>query len=194
MRVNAISFEDMTEEEKTILSQQKEIKELKKQIQELKYKQKCLNVMLTDNNSTLVRNNERINYLEKHSTDLQETIDRGYKQTNTFSKTHSGIYRVFNIETDQSYVGQSSINVYDRCMSHFKPAEYDTNDWHYDVMEHPEHYDYQILIEGVKNQGDLDRLEIYYIGKYDCIDNGYNKQYGGRFKFLENYNESGIFQ
>lgn len=134
------------------------------------------------------RAQERINYLEKHCTELQTIIDRGYKQGDTFNPEHSGVYRIYNKYTGQSYVGQSSKDVYARCMSHYKPAEYSEDDWHYDLLNNPDSYEYEIIVEGVDNQGDLDRLEIYNIGKYHCLDEGYNKVCAAKFKFIEKYN------
>ena len=134
------------------------------------------------------RAQERIRYLEKHATELQEVLDKGYKQADSFNKDHSGIYRIYNKHTDRSYVGQSSKDVYNRCMSHFKQANYNEDDWHLDLIENPDDYEYEIIIEGVENQGDLDKLEIYYIGKYDCIDKGYNKALAAKYKFIEKYN------
>ncbi len=136
------------------------------------------------------KSQERVNYLTKHANDLQFIIDRGYSQSDAFNKNHSGIYRIYNVITNQSYVGQSHVNVYDRCMSHFNFECNNQNDWHYDLQHNTENYDYEILVEGVKNQGDLDRLEIYYIGYYDCLDNGYNSMLAAKYRFMCSYASS----
>ena len=130
---------------------------------------------------------KRIENKNKEIEKLDTAMRRGYKQSDSFDKECSGIYRIYNKTTGKSYIGQSSVNVYKRCMGHFAPADYPETDWHYDLIENPEYYDYEILVEGVANQGDLDRLEIYYIGKYNSIENGYNKTCRARFNFIRKY-------
>lgn len=163
------------------------LKELRKDVKQLKDINKRHDVEITYWKNKCSDRDRRIEYLESHSTDLQETLDRGYKQSNTFDPKHSGIYRIYNKTTGENYVGQSSINVYNRCISHFNYLDCDENDWHYDLVHNPENYDYEILAESVPNQGKLDRLEIYYIGKYNCLENGYNKALQSRFNFLEGF-------
>lgn len=163
-------------------------KELRKEVKRLKDINKRHDAEITYWKNRCSDRDRRIEYLESHSTEQQEILDRGYKQTSTFNKTDSGIYRIYNTTTGQSYVGQSSINVTNRCLSHF---EYDEkcsqDDWHYDLQHNPDNYKYEIICKGVDNQGKLDRLEIYYIGKYNCLENGYNKVLQSRFNFLEGF-------
>ena len=154
---------------------------------QLKAELKLAKVNATYYKNLYKKSNDRVKYLIKHSNDLQLIIDRGYKQSDTFNQNHSGIYRIYNVITNQSYVGQSCKNVYERCMSHFICECTDQNDWHYDLQHKPEKYDYEIIVEGVKNQGDLDRLEIYYIGYYNCLENGYNKVLAAKYRFIHSY-------
>lgn len=124
-----------------------------------------------------------IKKLEKQIQDLKEELKNGYKQKSNFDPKKSGIYRIYNINTGQSYVGQSSTNVRTRCESHYMFSNAtQPDDWHYDLQHNPQNYKYEILREGVYNQGLLDKLEVYYIGYYHSLSNGYNKTIGGKFK------------
>ena len=129
-------------------------------------------------------NNKRIEKLEKTNKKLSDALSQGYMQDYKFNKEHAGIYRIYNKMTGESYVGQSHVDVYNRCMSHYIQAEWPESDWHYDLINNPDNYEYEILKEGVENQGDLDKLEIYYMGYYHCLDEGYNKAFEARYRFL----------
>lgn len=172
---------ERVEYENECLKQQ--LKDTKKEILELKNKLKLANTNITYYKNKFDDCQRRIKYLEGHSADLQYTIDRGYKEGN-FNKEHAGIYRIFNKTTGQSYVGQSHVDVYNRCMQHYNYKDPSIDDWHYDIKYNPENYDYEIIEEGVKNQGDLDKKEIYYIGYYHCLDEGYNSALAAQYRFL----------
>lgn len=123
------------------------------------------NIKLKDENNRLI---QKIRYLQNDD--------------NKIMSNNAGIYRIYNKFTNKSYVGQSA-NVYERVKGHYNwkgDCYYSRDDWHYDLVSNPQDFEWEILKEGVHNQSDLDRLEIYYIGKYDCIDNGYNKSIQGK--------------
>lgn len=129
----------------------------------------------------------RVKKLEKQVQDLKEEIKHGYKQQATFDPKKSGIYRIYNKTTGESYVGQSSVNVRVRCESHYMFSNAtQPDDWRYDLQHNPQNYKYEILEEGVSNQRLLDKLEVYYIGYYRSFTNGYNKTIGGKFNELCN--------
>ena len=184
----------MSNKEKTTEELQQEIKDLRNLLNEKRNTIKTLSQEVTyftglfkeqKNHNKVLKN--RLLEKDKEIAFLNESVSNGYKQSDTFSIEHSGVYRIYNKMTGESYVGQSSVDVYKRCMSHFKPAKYNEEDWHYDLIEHPDDYEYEIIVEGVRNQGDLDRLEIYNIGKYKAYDEGYNKALMGKYKFLSTY-------
>lgn len=162
------------------------IKKQKEQLKELNNKYKTKSAEKTRYQSMYEEEKRRSLSLIRQIEKLKEELKLGYKQSPNFNKEKSGIYRVYNIHNNKSYVGQSSHDVEARCFSHFKDANYTPDDWHYDVINNPCNYYYEILVKGVPNQRTLDKLEIYYIGYYHCLDNGYNVLIGGKYNEITN--------
>lgn len=163
------------------------IKKQKEQLKELRQKYKIKSAEKSRYQSMYEDEKRRCKRLESKIEILENEKELGYKQSDSFDTKKSGIYRVYNIHNGKSYVGQSSIDVEARCWSHFSnKTKYETGDWHLDVQAHPENYYYEIIKKGVKNQAILDMLEIYYIGYYHCLTDGYNKSMGGRFNDFTN--------
>ncbi len=95
-----------------------------------------------------------------------------------------GIYKFTNKETGECYIGQS-IDIYTRLQEHFT-EKYDIDDWHTDLQNNPEKYDFEILTRC--NKEDLNDEENYYIYKYDSIKHGYNKR-KGNYNFFNFHNK-----
>lgn len=163
------------------------IKKQKAQLKELQQKYKVKSAEKSYYQSMYEDAKYRCSKLESKLEKIENEKERGYKQSDNFDTKKSGIYRVYNIHNNKSYVGQSSADVEARCWSHFSDkAKYEIGDWHLDVQAHPENYYYEILVKGVPNQVLLDKLEVYYIGYYRCLTNGYNKLIGGKYNAVLN--------
>lgn len=89
-----------------------------------------------------------------------------------------GIYKITNRDNGKIYIGQAS-NIKERISEHKKERFVPIDMWI--NMIGVEHFDFEILEEGVFNQEDLDKKEQQYIIQYDAKnkDKGYNKQDGG---------------
>ena len=164
------------------------IRELKKDIKELKEKVKLKNSNKNYYKDLYEEEKRHNNELKKKIECLKYKIKYGNNELQSFDPINSGIYRIYNIKTGESYVGQSSVNVWARALSHFNYPNYKNKvDWHNDLHNNPDDYKWEVIVSGVKDQRILDKLEIYYIGYYDCLDHGYNKQIGGKYSDAYNY-------
>lgn len=97
----------------------------------------------------------------------------------------SGIYRVYNINTNTSYIGQS-INIYKRFNSHHicdykNPNNENYNTKFYTALRKYGINNFEIEILELCDKAQLDEKEIYYIKKYDSFHHGYNSTEGGQF-------------
>ena len=88
-------------------------------------------------------------------------------------KSVTGIYRIIQLSTGESYVGQA-IDIYSRYEQHLKT----TGGWHDDLREHPEDYALQILKRCEPYM--LDYEEERFIEEYNSFYNGFNKTAGGK--------------
>lgn len=182
-RITTFNEEDLTPDELEVVNLKRTIQQLQQDKKKLKDEINSKQSIIINLRNDLTRSSRSNDYLYGLASKRQDIIENGYKE-HKFNKEHAGIYRIYNKMTGESYVGQSHVDVYNRCMSHYASAEWPESDWHYDLINNPDNYEYEILKEGVDNQGDLDKLEIYYMGYYHCLDEGYNKAFTARYRFL----------
>lgn len=93
----------------------------------------------------------------------------------------TGIYLICNAVKNKWYVGQG-VKAVSRCLQHFRVRE-NSKDNVPEVREDFEAGDTMLInfIRQTDTQFDtLDELEFYYIGRYDCVNNGYNHQRGNK--------------
>lgn len=92
-----------------------------------------------------------------------------------------GIYRIYNIYNNKSYIGQSK-NIQNRWLSHYL---HPVSDFDYILKnEGLENFEFEILEECSVDL--LNEKEKYYIDKYNSYNKGYNKTKGGDYN--RNYN------
>lgn len=101
------------------------------------------------------------------------------------------VYRLVNRETGQSYVGKTRKGLNNRITRHKQSAKHvGTNNEGQPIVQAIrelgfEAFDVEVLYESPEseNKDELDNLlnekEIYFIEKYDSINNGYNRTKGG---------------
>ena len=97
-------------------------------------------------------------------------------------KTKMGIYKITNIQTDQSYIGQS-VDIYKRWCQHCKAGlGIDTpvgNKLYKAIQEYGlENFTFQLLCQCQKKQ--LDEKEKYFIELYQANTFGYNSTIGNK--------------
>ena len=91
------------------------------------------------------------------------------------NKKISGIYKITNLKTKKSYIGQS-VDIYTRLATHVKTGLgmlfSNTNNQMYDDMMAigPENFSYEV----VEITNKLDEREVYWISYFDTFKNGYN--------------------
>ena len=92
------------------------------------------------------------------------------------NKQICGIYRIYNIENNKSYIGQST-NIISRWYSHYLTpvTEFDKTLRNLGI----EKFNFEILEECPIEQ--LNEKEKYYISYYNSYNNGYNKTQGGDY-------------
>ena len=93
-----------------------------------------------------------------------------------------GIYKITNLITGRSYIGQS-LDIENRFREHLNHLSGSNIDKNLGLWGR-ENFKFEILEECAPE--DLDRLEDYYIQKYNSIEKGYNKIRGG----IHNHYES----
>lgn len=94
-----------------------------------------------------------------------------------------GIYQIRNTETDKRYIGQSE-DLSHRKSCHFydlKNNRHKNPNLQHDYNENPDAFVFEILCQCMAD--DLDNLEIYFMQKYDVLNNGYNLCDGGKEGF-----------
>lgn len=91
-----------------------------------------------------------------------------------------GVYKITNIATNKSYIGKS-IDIKRRFRKH---KYYLNNEQHHNMhlqrswnLYGEENFNFSIIEECKEEE--LDYLEMYYIQKYDTVENGFNMNYGG---------------
>lgn len=96
----------------------------------------------------------------------------------------SGIYLVKNLINGHSYIGQS-INIRKRFISHHlvdykNPKNECYNTKFYQALRKYGINNFSVQVLELCPQNELDQKEIYYIGKYDTYNQGYNSTLGGQ--------------
>lgn len=86
----------------------------------------------------------------------------------------SGIYILHNETKNMYYVGQSK-NIFSRVNSHFTGKG---NGDVYADYKYGDNFSIQLIKYSDSNFKSLNEMEWYYIKKFDCVKNGYNKSYG----------------
>ena len=88
------------------------------------------------------------------------------------------IYRIYNTVNGKSYVGQTIQNVDDYVNRKIKHCSSHVRNLYRAISKYNEEsFDWEVLI--VCKSEHLDFFERFYIQYYDCVDNGYNLEYGG---------------
>jgi group I intron endonuclease len=106
-----------------------------------------------------------------------------------YQKTHYGIYCIECIETNIKYIGQTFENFYRRWIFHKWNLKnnkhsntYLQNAWNKYGCDKFKFYpleSFKLLQKNIVTKHELDRLEKYYIEKYDTFKNGFNLTTGG---------------
>lgn len=97
----------------------------------------------------------------------------------------SGIYMIQNMINGHAYIGQS-VNIKDRIKHHHLHDYLNENNTQYNTKFYQALRKYgidnfEIIILELCNKEELDKKEIYYIGKFNTFHNGYNSTEGGQF-------------
>lgn len=143
---------------------------------EFQDKIKQLRKLVLDGNRKISKNaGETLWFLYYHPT----FVANFYKSKIGYRKKICGIYKISNIKTGKSYIGQST-DIYNRFATHIKTGcgmlFTNTNNQMYDDMLEigAENFIYQV----VEKTKDLNKREVYWINKYDTYNNGYNLTIG----------------
>ena len=98
------------------------------------------------------------------------------------SKKTSGIYKITNDRTGETYIGQSK-NIEKRWEQHKEELSHGIH--HNKGMQYDYHYgdtfSYEILEKTEPNKQTLNQKEEQYISKYDTYNHGYNQTRGGKY-------------
>ena len=98
------------------------------------------------------------------------------------NKKTSGIDKITNDRTGETYIGQSN-NIEKRWEQHKEELSHGIH--HNKGMQYDYHYgdtfSYEILEETEPNRHTLNQKEEYYISKYDTYNHGYNQTRGGKY-------------
>lgn len=101
------------------------------------------------------------------------------------------IYIIKNYINDKVYIGQTTMTVRERFMTHMKPSickRTPTRKLYNAINKYGrENFYYEILEENVPLEV-LDEKEIFYINQYDSYKNGYNSTLGGDGRTINKLN------
>ena len=102
-----------------------------------------------------------------------------------------GIYKITNLLTGKSYIGQS-VNIATRWSQHKSISRsietLDGNELHKDILELGiDNFSFEVIEETTTDK--LDEREIYWIAYYDTFYNGYNHTLGGHNNRQLDYNK-----
>ena len=102
-----------------------------------------------------------------------------------------GIYKITNLLTGKSYIGQS-VNIATRWSQHKSISRsietLDGNELHKDILELGiDNFSFEVIEETTVDK--LDEREIYWIAYYDTFYNGYNHTLGGHNNRQLDYNK-----
>lgn len=100
---------------------------------------------------------------------IEEYLNDGKDDLPMNMRDVTGIYFILNVDNNKMYVGQS-VSVFTRSRQHFEPS--DDNHGMYDDYKSGDTF----VINFIPcSREDLDKTERYYIDKFDCVKNGYNR-------------------
>lgn len=89
------------------------------------------------------------------------------------------IYKITNIVSGKSYIGQTIMSIQDRMNKHYSHAKVATTGTDYAIQKYGrENFKVEQICECA--EANLDDLERYYIQYYDTYNNGYNLTIGGQ--------------
>ena len=115
------------------------------------------------------------------------------KQENLDNLKQRGIYRIFNVETNKSYVGSTWKSFRSRWKQHL--SKLNTNKHHSHEMQNAfnkygsDSFVCEIL-EIIEDENILLEKEAYYINKYDAYKNGYRVFQGTHYRdYTREYGE-----
>lgn len=93
------------------------------------------------------------------------------------------IYKITNTINGKNYIGQSHKTLEQRVKQYYEDYKYRAKgirpiiqamrDYGFEAFE------FEVIVDGITTQQELDEMEIYYIRKFDSINNGYNVYEGG---------------
>ncbi|WP_177763183.1 GIY-YIG nuclease family protein [Flavobacterium sp. I3-2] len=93
------------------------------------------------------------------------------------------IYRIFNRNTLQSYVGSTTRDVDTRFREHLQGTAKKVDTKFFKAIEHFGAQAFEIqLLEEVESTDELAEREVHYIEAFDSMRNGYNSDRGGGFR------------
>lgn len=118
--------------------------------------------------------------------EIKEYIEQDLEEYkyNPNKKIYGVIYLVTNLNSQRNYIGQTKIGLNLRYKNGWLKAKEHSNKK--EVIEDLQLYGEESftdpeIIAVAYNKYDLDRLEAYYIDKYDSYENGYNRTRGNIF-------------
>lgn len=92
------------------------------------------------------------------------------------------VYRIFNIKNGKSYIGTTCATLNKRFGEHksrINGKEIYKTPFHKIMFEEGvENFDIELIKGGIDSRKYLDLWEVYYMGLYDSIENGYNSTIG----------------
>lgn len=97
------------------------------------------------------------------------------------------IYKITNDINNKVYIGQTSKTLANRIMNH-KSSMIAGQDTHlYRAMRKYgwEHFTFEIIHDNISSKSELNRLETYYIRKFDSVRCGYNMTDGGELNPMD---------
>lgn len=138
------------------------------------------------NNKEHIKERDKQHYQNNKQTNLQyissivEQISPVFKQLNL--PVYGYVYMFENIKTKHKYLGQSILPLKERYKSNIiqgwieERMKYDNQKFKEELIK--EDFEVTEILDIAFCQYHLDKLEVYYIDKYDSYNNGYNNNCG----------------
>lgn len=151
--------------------------------------------MVDHNKNPRYYGNNKLNSQMRSPKTFQEKIDaqlrtrnNAYKNPNKQRNGTSGIYKITNNRTGETYIGQSK-NIEKRIKSHENELRQGTHhnrgmqaDW-----RRGDTFTFKVLEETSSNRQILNRKEEKYISQYNSFNQGYNQTPGGQYDKYQGY-------
>lgn len=102
------------------------------------------------------------------------------------------IYRIFNIDSDKSYIGKTKYDLYSRLKVHIRDRHKFPNRPLYAALNKYGIDNFSAEVLGYFDDSDLSSKEIFFIEKYNTYYNGYNATFGGEGKKTIEYTDTDI--